>query len=139
MSKRDFEEEFEEVNDEDFEDEDFEDEDFEDDDDDFEDDDEDCSEEDEDYLPTSEVIIQLLDQESEYANEAANIIEEWYKAESMLGVPLFEDEDDFLNNGREDLLDLADGHNAIMSDEDVHKCHVVWMALEGYDPYEEEE
>ena len=138
MSKRDFEEEFEEVNDEDFEDEDFEDEDF-DDDDCCEDDDEDCSEEDEDYLPTSEVIMQLLDQESEYANEAANIIEEWYKAESMLGVPLFEDEDDFLNNGREDLLDLVDGHNAIMSDEDVHKCHVVWMALEGYDPYEEEE
>ena len=132
MSKRDFEEKFEEVNDEDFEDEDFEDEDF-------EDDDEDCSEEDEDYLPTSEVIIQLLDRESEYANEAANIIEEWYKAESMLGVPLFEDENDFLNNGREDLLDLVDGHNAIMSDEDVHKCHVVWMALEGYDPYEEEE
>lgn len=138
MSKRDFEEEFEEVTDEDFEDEDFEDEDF-DDDDCCEDDDEDCSEEDEDYLPTSEVIMQLLDQESEYANEAANIIEEWYKAESMLGVPLFEDEDDFLNNGREDLLDLVDGHNAIMSDEDVHKCHVVWMALEGYDPYEEEE
>lgn len=138
MSKRDFEEEFEEVNDEDFEDEDFEDEDF-DDDGCCEDDDEDCSEEDEDYLPTSEVIMQLLDQESEYANEAANIIEEWYKAESMLGVPLFEDEDDFLNNGREDLLDLVDGHNAIMSDEDVHKCHVVWMALEGYDPYEEEE
>ena len=138
MSKRDFEEEFEEVTDEDFEDEDFEDEDF-DDDDCCEDDDEDCSEEDEDYLPTSKVIMQLLDQESEYANEAANIIEEWYKAESMLGVPLFEDEDDFLNNGREDLLDLVDGHNAIMSDEDVHKCHVVWMALEGYDPYEEEE
>ena len=138
MNKRDFEEEFEEVNDEDFEDEDFEDEDF-DDDDGCEDDDEDCSEEDEDYLPTSEVIIQLLDRESEYANEAANIIEEWYKAESMLGVPLFEDEDDFLNNGRDDLLDLIDGHNAIMSDEDVHKCHVVWMALEGYDPYEEEE
>lgn len=138
MSKRDFEEEFEDINDEDFEDEDFEDEDF-DDDDCCEDDDEDCSEEDEDYLPTSEVIIQLLDQESEYANEAANIIEEWYKAESMLGVPLFEDENDFLNNGREDLLDLVDGHNAIMSDEDVHKCHVVWMALEGYDPYEEEE
>ena len=43
------------------------------------------------------------------------------------------------DNGREDLLDLVDGHNAIMSDEDVHKCHVVWMALEGYDPYEEEE
>ena len=132
MSKRDFEEEFEDINDEDFEDEDFED-------DDFEDDDEDCSEEDEGYLPTSEVIIQLLDQKSEYANEAVNIIEEWYKAESMLGVPLFEDEDDFLNNGRDDLLDLVDGHNAIMSDEDVHKCHVVWMALEGYDPYEEEE
>ena len=92
MSNRDFEE----VNDEDFEDEDFEDEDF-DDDDCCEDDDEDCSEEDEDYFPTSEVIIQLLDQESEYANEAANIIEEWYKAESMLGVPLFEDEDDFLS------------------------------------------
>ena len=138
MSKRDFEEEFEEVNDEDFEDEDFEDEDF-DDDDCCEDDDEDCSEEDEDYLPTSEVIMQLLDQESEYAKEAANIIEEWYKAEYMLGVPLFEDEDDFLNNGRDDLLDLIDGHNAIMSDEDVHKCHVVWMALEGYDPYEEKE
>ena len=72
MSKRDFEEEFENVNDEDFEDED-----FEDDDNDCEDDDEDCSEEDEDYLPISEVIMQLLDPESEYANEAANIIEAW--------------------------------------------------------------
>ena len=72
MSRRDFEEEFEEVNDEDFEDED-----FEDDDNDCEDDDEDCSEEDEGYFPTSEVIMQLLDPESEYANEAANIIEAW--------------------------------------------------------------
>lgn len=72
MSRRDFEEEFKEVNDEDFEDED-----FEDDDNDCEDDDEDCSEEDKDYLPTSKVIMQLLDPESEYANEAANIIEAW--------------------------------------------------------------
>ena len=72
MSKRDFEEEFENVNDEDFEDED-----FEDDDNDCEDDDEDYSEEDEGYFPTSEVIVQLLDPESEYANEAANIIEAW--------------------------------------------------------------
>lgn len=76
MSKRDSEEEFENINDEDFEDEDFEDEDF-DDDDCCEDDDEDCSEEDEDYLPTSEVIMQFLDPESEYANEAASIIEAW--------------------------------------------------------------
>ena len=77
MSRRDFEEEFEEVNDEDFEDEDFEDDDNDCEDDDCEDDDEDCSEEDEGYFPTSEVIIQLLDPESEYANEAANIIEAW--------------------------------------------------------------
>lgn len=76
MSKRDSEEEFENINDEDFEDEDFDDDDCCEDDD-CEDDDEDCSEEDEDYLPTSKVIIQLLDQESEHANEAANIIEAW--------------------------------------------------------------
>lgn len=146
MSKKDFEEEFENVDDEDFEDEDFdEDDDF--DDDDF-DDDEDFDDEDEDvgeYAPTRDVIAKLLREDEncvlgnkDYVEEAAAILERWYREEHLLGLCLFDDEEDFLDNGYWDIQELVEGQNAIVDEEGARECHIVWMALEGHDPYEEE-
>ena len=141
MSKKDYEEEFE---DEDFEDdEDFEFEiDFEDDDD-FEDDEEDDEGE---YAPTRDVIAKLLREDEncvhgnkDYVEEAASIIEKWYGEEYLTGAPSFKDEEDFLDNGYWDICELTEGQNAIVDEEGARECHIVWMALEGYDPYEDED
>lgn len=129
MSKEDFEEEFKDTNDEDFED------------DDFEDDEEDVGE----YAPTRDIIAKLLREDEncvlgnkDYVEEAAAILERWYKEEHLLGLCLFDDEEDFLDNGYWDIQELVEGQNAIVDDELGPECHIVWMALEGYDPYEEE-
>lgn len=146
MSKKDFEEEFENVDDEDFEeddfdeDEDFDDEDF-DDDEDFEDDEEDIGE----YAPTRDVIAKLLREDEncvlgnkDCVEEAAAILERWYREEHLLGLCLFDDEEDFLDNGYWDICELVEGQNAIVDEEGARECHIVWMALEGHDPHEEE-
>lgn len=146
MSKKDFEEEFENVDDEDFEEDDFdEDDDF--DDDDF-DDDEDFDDEDEDvgeYAPTRDIIAKLLREDKncvlgnkDYVEEAAAILERWYREEHLLGLCLFDDEEDFLDNGYWDICELTEGQNAIVDEEGARECHIVWMALEGHDPHEEE-
>lgn len=140
MSKKDFEEEFENVDDEDFEDEDFdEDDDF--DDEDFDDDEEDIGE----YAPTRDVIAKLLREDEncvlgnkDYVEEAAAILERWYREEHLLGLCLFDDEEDFLDNGYWDICELVEGQNAIVDEEGARECHIVWMALEGHDPHEEE-
>ena len=142
MSKKDFEEEFENVDDEDFEDEDFEDdEDFDDDDEDFDDEDEDVGE----YAPTRDIIAKLLREDKncvlgnkDYVEEAAAILERWYREEHLLGLCLFDDEEDFLDNGYWDICELVEGQNAIVDEEGARECHIVWMALEGHDPHEEE-
>lgn len=146
MSKKDFEEEFENVDDEDFEDEDFdEDDDF--DDEDFDDDDEDFDEDEDvgEYAPTRDVIAKLLREDKncvlgnkDYVEEAAAILERWYREEHLLGLCLFDDEEDFLDNGYWDICELVEGQNAIVDEEGARECHIVWMALEGHDPYEEE-
>ena len=139
MSKKDYEEEFE--------DEDFEDDEYFEDDDDFEDDDfEDDEEDDEgEYAPTRDVIAKLLREDEncvrgnkDYVEEAAAILERWYIEEHLLGLCLFDDEEDFLDNGYWDIQELVEGQNAIVDEELGPECHIVWMALEGYDPYEEE-
>lgn len=140
MSKKDFEEEFENVDDEDFEDEDFdEDDDF--DDEDFDDEDEDVGE----YAPTRDIIAKLLREDKncvlgnkDYVEEAAAILERWYREEHLLGLCLFDDEEDFLDNGYWDIQELVEGQNAIVDEEGARECHIVWMALEGHDPHEEE-
>ena len=131
MSKKDYEEEFE---DEDFED-----------DDDFEDDEEDDEEDEGEYAPTRDVIAKLLREDEncvrgnkDYVEEAAAILERWYIEEHLLGFCLFDDEEDFLDNGYWDIQELVEGQNAIVDEELGPECHIVWMALEGYDPYEEE-
>lgn len=146
MSKKDFEEEFENVDDEDFEEDDFdEDDDF--DDDDFDDDDEDFDDEEDvgEYAPTRDVIAKLLREDKncvlgnkDYVEEAAAILERWYREEHLLGLCLFDDEEDFLDNGYWDICELVEGQNAIVDEEGARECHIVWMALEGHDPYEEE-
>lgn len=146
MSKKDFEEEFENVDDEDFEDEDFEDDDdF--DDEDFDDDDEDFDDEEDvgEYAPTRDIIAKLLREDKncvlgnkDYVEEAAAILERWYREEHLLGLCLFDDEEDFLDNGYWDICELVEGQNAIVDEEGARECHIVWMALEGHDPHEEE-
>ena len=151
MSKKDYEEEFE---DEDFEEyEDFEDDhDFEDffkdfeDDDDFEDDEEDDEDDEGEYAPTRDVIAKLLREDEncvhgnkDYVEEAASIIEKWYGEECLTGAPSFKYEEDFLDNGYWDICELTEGQNAIVDEEGARECHIVWMALEGYDPYEDED
>lgn len=146
MSKKDFEEEFENVDDEDFEEDDFdEDDDF--DDDDFDDDDEDFDDEEDvgEYAPTRDVIAKLLREDKncvlgnkDYVEEAAAILERWYREEHLLGLCLFDDEEDFLDNGYWDICELVEGQNAIVDEEGARECHIVWMALEGHDPHEEE-
>ena len=131
MSKKDFEEELENVDDEDFEDEDFDDEDF--DDDDF--DDEDFDDEDEDvgeYAPTRDIIAKLLREDKncvlgnkDYVEEAAAILERWYREEHLLGLCLFDDEEDFLDNGYWDICELVEGQNAIVDEEGARECHIV--------------
>lgn len=148
MSKKDFEEEFENVDDEDFEDEDFdEDDDFDDEDDDFDDDDEDFDEDEDvgEYTPTRDIIAKLLREDKncvlgnkDYVEEAAAILERWYREEHLLGLCLFDDEEDFLDNGYWDIQELVEGQNAIVDEEGARECHIVWMALEGHDPHEEE-
>lgn len=140
MSKKDFEEEFENVDDEDFEEDDFDDDDF-DDDEDFDDEDEDVGE----YAPTRDIIAKLLREDKncvlgnkDYVEEAAAILERWYREEHLLGLCLFDDEEDFLDNGYWDICELVEGQNAIVDEEGARECHIVWMALEGHDPYEEE-
>ena len=140
MSKKDYEEEFE--------DEDFEDDEYFEDDDDFKDDDdfEDDEEDDEgEYAPTRDVIAKLLREDEncvrgnkDYVEEAAAILERWYIEEHLLGLCLLDDEEDFLDNGYWDIQELVEGQNAIVDEELGPECHIVWMALEGYDPYEEE-
>lgn len=59
------------------------------------------------YVPTAEAIKSLLNGNSDYADEAADIIEGWYVNEmNTFGDPEFEDEDDFYEN--EDIGDLID-------------------------------
>ena len=146
MSKKDFEEEFENVDDEDFDEDDFDEDDF-DEDDDF-DDDEDFDDEEEDvgeYAPTRDIIAKLLREDKncvlgnkDYVEEAAAILERWYREEHLLGLCLFDDEEDFLDNGYWDLCELVEGQSAILDADGARECHIVWMALEGHDPHEEE-
>lgn len=124
---------------------DFEDEDF-DDDDDYDDDEDFDDDEDDGYVPTRDVIAKLLREDEVCARgnkdcveEAASIIERWYKEEYSTGAFLFEDEEDFLDNGYWDIHELVDGHSALTDEEGARECHIVWMALIGYDPNEEEE
>ena len=124
---------------------DFEDEDF-DDDDDYDDDEDFDDDEDDGYVPTRDVIAKLLREDEVCARgnkdcveEAASIIERWYKEEYSTGAFLFEDEEEFLDNGYWDIHELVDGHSALTDEEGARECHIVWMALIGYNPNEEEE
>ena len=119
---------------------DFEDEDF-DDDDDFDDEDEDGG-----YVPTRDMIAKLLREDEvcargnkDYVEEAASIIEKWYREECLTGVIPFDDEENFLDNGYWDIHELVDGRSALTDEEGARECHIVWMALIGYDPNEEED
>ena len=129
---------------------DFEDEDF-DDDDDYDDDDDcddDFDDEDEDggYVPTRDMIAKLLREDEvcargnkDYVEEAASIIEKWYREECLTGAIPFDDEENFLDNGYWDIHELVDGRSALTDEEGARECHIVWMALIGYDPNEEED
>ena len=81
------------------------------------------------YVPTKDAIKKVLAGDKKYFDKAAAIVEEWYNFEGAY----FDDEESFLEDGYDDIEELADAAT------DEEERHIVWMALEGYDPYEDEE
>ena len=81
------------------------------------------------YVPTKDVIDKVFEGDKRYFDKAAAIVEEWYNLEGAC----FDDEESFLENGYDDVAELADAAT------DEEERHIVWLALEGYDPYEDED
>ena len=81
------------------------------------------------YVPTKAAIKKVFAGDKRYFDKAAAIVEEWYKLEGAY----FDDKESFLEDGYDDIVDLADAAT------DEEERHIVWMALEGYDPYEDDE
>ena len=81
------------------------------------------------YVPSKNTIRKLFAGDKRYFDKAAAIVEEWYKLEGAY----FDDKESFLEDGYDDIRELADA----ATDDDER--HVVWMALEGYDPCQDDE
>lgn len=81
------------------------------------------------YAPTKDAIKKVFAGDEKYFDKAAAIVEEWYKLEGAY----FDDEESFFGDGYDDIEELADAAT------DEEERHIVWMALKGYDPYEDEE
>ena len=80
------------------------------------------------YIPTEEAIKQLLHGEEEYFDEAAKIIAKWCETEAELsGGSHFESEEEFLENGYMDIIELIDTQS------DMHKVRIAWLAFGGVD------
>lgn len=47
--------------------------------------------------------------------------------------------DDFLETGYFDIITILEAHNMRVSEQDIAECHIVWMALDDVDPYEEKD
>lgn len=81
------------------------------------------------HVPSRVTIKRLFKGDTSYFDRAAIIVERWYKLEGSY----FDSIEGFLEDGHDDIEALAD---AATSKEDRH---IVWMALEGWDPYEDED
>lgn len=81
------------------------------------------------HAPSRVTIKKVFKGDRNYFDEAAIIVERWYKLEGSY----FDSIEDFLKEGYDDIKELADAATS------KEKRHIVWMALEGYDPYEDEE
>lgn len=102
------------------------------------------------YLPQREDIKRLFKGDESYFDEAAEIVERWceevielyriWAAELPEYYQVNEDElfskDDFLETGYFDIITILEAHNMRVSEQDIAECHIVWMALDGVDPYE---
>lgn len=81
------------------------------------------------YVPTKDAIKEVFAGDKRYYDEAAALVEEWYRIEGIF----FDDEESFLEEGYDDIEELAD---AATSEEERH---IVFMALKGWDPCEYED
>lgn len=81
------------------------------------------------YTPSKEDIKSVFAGDKRYYDKAATLVEEWYRVEGTF----FDDKESFLEDGCDDIEELAD---AATSEEERH---IVFMALEGWDPYEDED
>lgn len=81
------------------------------------------------HVPSRVTIKKLFKGDTNYFDRAAAIVERWYKLEGSY----FDSIEGFLEDGHDDIEVLAD---AATSKEDRH---IVWMALEGWDPYGDED
>ena len=81
------------------------------------------------YVPTKDAIKKVFAGDKGYYEKAATLVEEWYRLEGTF----FDNKESFLEEGYDDIEELAD---AATSEEERH---IVFMALEGWDPYEDED
>lgn len=81
------------------------------------------------YFPSRVIIKRVFEGDKSYFDKASIIVEKWYKLEGTC----FDSVKDFLEEGYNDIEELADAAT------DEEERHIVWMALLGYDPYEDEE
>ena len=81
------------------------------------------------YIPSTTTIKRVFRGDKSYFDKAAAIVRKCYELEEAC----FDSAKDFLKVGYDDISELAD---AATCEEDRH---IVWMALDGYDPYEDEE
>lgn len=81
------------------------------------------------YTPSKEDIKSVFVGDNSYYDEAATLVEEWYRIEGTF----LDDRESFLEDGYYEIEELAD---AATSEEERH---IVFMALKGWDPCEYED
>ena len=85
------------------------------------------------YIPTESAIKQMFQGNRKYFDEAAKILAEMFNDEAELEESTwFESEEDFLENGYSDLIDLID------QDGDDDKIRIAWLYSSHYEYYSKE-
>lgn len=91
------------------------------------------------YSPKKKDIKKLFEGDESYFDKAAEIVERWYEEEEMeSGEDCWTSRAEFLEDGYFDISELVEGRNLLTTKQDAIECHIVWMALDGEDPYEDE-
>lgn len=81
------------------------------------------------YIPTESAIKQMFQGNKKYFDEAAKFLAEMFNDEDVLEESTwFENEEDFLKNGYQDLIDLVD----VDGGED-DRFRIAWLAIDGTD------
>lgn len=82
------------------------------------------------YIPTESAIKKMFQGDERYFDEAAKILAEMFNDEVALEEGTwFRSEEDFLENGYPDLIDLVDEDGG----DDEDKIRIAWLAIDGTD------